>query len=130
MTMLDPWEDAAVLAERLSDPQTRLVLVVAAEAWCGKCRTLKPAFEAWAADAPPSDIPLWLDLDEHGPLLGDYLPEDLPEILVYQDGQLIGRTFYRADAGPLADQIAGALPAGDDPGLLRQLLRQDWAACA
>ncbi len=69
---------------------------------------------------------MWLDLDEHAPFIGDYLPDDLPELLIYRAGRLAGR----AHLGPtdsLDALIGQATPSAHDPGLWRAFVRRDWA---
>ena len=123
---LDPWQDAARLARALEDDDTELILVLGAEAWCHKCRSLRPRFDAFADVAPPHRILLWLDVDEHAPFLGDYLPEDLPELLIYRAGTLTGRA-HLAPADSLEGLLAQARPSMDAPGLWSAFVRADWA---
>ncbi len=123
---LDPWQDAARLARTLEDADTELVLVLGAEAWCHRCRSLKSRFDAFADTAPSHRILLWLDVDEHAPFLGDYLPDDLPELLVYRAGTLTGRA-HLAPADSLEALLAQARPSPHDPGLWPAFVQADWA---
>lgn len=123
---LDPWQHAARLALALEDADAELILVLGAEAWCHKCRSLRPRFDAFADAAPPHRILLWLDVDEHAPFLGDYVPDDLPELLVYRAGTLTGRAYVRP-ADTLEALLAQARPSQHDPGLWTALVRADWA---
>jgi hypothetical protein len=139
---LDPWSDAASLAQRLSQPHAALYIVLGAEQWCEKCRILRPYFEAHVAQAPSQETWLWLDLEEHAEFLGSYLPESLPQLLAYRGSQLqlsqviepTGAALIQALAqlesleppGRAGRKAAGKAQA--DPGLRARLLQQDWAS--
>jgi len=130
--LLDPWDDAASISARLESPATRLIVVIGAEAWCEKCRTLRPAFDALARRAKASDLHLWLDLEEHAEFIGDYVPDDLPELLIYQGGRLRGQTVVRDAFDRLAQWIASCpapLTAMQCP-VLERLTAKDWAKSA
>jgi len=125
--LLDPFDDAAAIATRLYSARTVLIVVIGAEQWCEKCRKLKPEFEKLAA-VSETDVMLWFDLEEHQEFLGGYIPESLPEVLIYRNMQLISRSL-------LPDGKATSLltamreitdPAGEDPGIARRLVREDW----
>ncbi|WP_321950775.1 thioredoxin family protein [Paraburkholderia bannensis] len=88
MSVLDPWLDAAAIAGSLKTPSSRLIVLLGAQSWCMKCRELRPLFEA-AAHEVPQDAWLWLDLEEHAEFIGDFLPEDMPLLLVYRAGALV-----------------------------------------
>lgn len=53
--ILDPCNDASILAARLQSPQSRLLIVVGAEAWCIRCRHIRPAFDSVASRALDED---------------------------------------------------------------------------
>lgn len=90
MSQFDPWLDAEALAMVLQQAQAELVIVIGAEAWCEKCRAIRPAFDVFEANWSSSRrATLWMDLEEHGDFLGDYVPDDLPMLLHYREGQLL-----------------------------------------
>ena len=128
--ILDPWDDAEELARRLAVPDTPLVIVIGAQAWCAKCRNLRPAFDALDAQQG-FRILLWLDVDDHEPFLGNYLPDDLPELLVCQNGLVLYRGVVGNDARSLHEEIEQAckVPRGapDATGIFRRLVATDWA---
>lgn len=130
MRTLDPWQDAATIARRIASPRNRLIVVLGAEAWCARCRALKPVFMQIAEQAPERDIMLWLDIETHADLIGDYLPESLPELLIYQGGALVHHGIL--DAEP--DTLRGALVAPPattrrpGPDIAQRLARHDWAS--
>lgn len=88
MNVLDPWLDAATIAANLQQRSSGLVVLLGAESWCAKCRDLRPVFEAAAARASGGAW-LWLDLEEHGEFVGDFIPDDMPLLLVYSEAKLV-----------------------------------------
>jgi hypothetical protein len=143
---LDPWSDAASLAQRLSQPQAALYIVLGAEQWCEKCRILRPHFEAHVAQTPSQETWLWLDLEEHAEFLGSYLPESLPQLVAYRGSQLhlnqvieptgaaLAQALAQLEALEPPDRAGRVAPTGAqakaqaDPGLRARLLQQDWAS--
>jgi len=125
--LYDPWDDAALLADRGQSPQYRLLIVLGAD-WCSKCQAFKTLFEQQAQHAPPEYLPIWLDLEEHAELLGDYLPENLPELLVYRAGKLVQRAFLE-DVGQFNECLHASeqhFPADLVPPIAGLLTQQDW----
>lgn len=133
MRVLDPWDDAALLAQRLQRNGAALVIVLGAEAWCDKCKTLKPFFDEQASMAPESMVLLWLDLEEHAEFLGEYIPESLPELIVYQRGRLTHKTLLNGEPESFVQALrsppgpAATPGSADDPGIYRRLIQPDWA---
>lgn len=132
--LLDPWDDAALIAARLASPHRRLIVVVGAEAWCQKCRELKTHFEAVASKASSLDLLLWLDLEGHQEFLGDYIPEDLPEFLIYRQSQLLfRRTPEETDQQAITRLLSAESekldwpPMEDAPGIIKRLVEPNWA---
>ncbi|NMG72729.1 thioredoxin domain-containing protein [Parazoarcus communis] len=128
-TPLDPWNDAALIAGRLGSPYNRLIVVLSAEAWCEKCRQLRPHFDAIALDAHERELMLWLDIEDHLPFIGDYLPASLPELLIYRSTTLEYRQVIESNLNAL-DAALSAPPMADpgpDPGIANRLALQDWA---
>lgn len=123
--LLDPWDDASVLAELLAQPQTNLFVVIGAEGWCAKCRELRPHFNQMVASAANDDVWLWLDLEDHADFIGDYLPDDLPMLVSYRGSQFLSCLHIHA---PLDVMVSDARTSNAfDPGIRARLLEQDWA---
>ncbi len=118
---LDPWDDAQILAQRLAQPNARLVVVVGALAWCQKCRDYLPIFEEQAATAPDNESRVWLDLEEHSTFLGSFVPDDLPLQLTYEAGQLIQSWVLSTSGTHEPQEIV-------EPGIYARLCEQDWAS--
>lgn len=128
--LLDPWTDAQRIAERLRRPRAKLVVVIGAEAWCERCRQFRPMFERWSSQAAESETWLWLDLEEHAEFLQGYLPDDLPQLLVYEAAQLICQRTVPTSEANLDDLLSPPLASKPfaDPGILASLTRSDWAS--
>lgn len=133
---LDPWDDARVLAARLGSPGARLFVLIGAEQWCARCREMRSHFDALAALAPAHESWLWLDLEEHAEFVGEYLPDTLPTLIAYLDGQVLACHWHDATIGEFgalvqqlrSDQAGLAQHRSiDDPGIRDRLLLQDWA---
>lgn len=130
MTTLDPWHDAAAIAARLAAPAARLVVLIGAESWCERCRTLKPAFESAALQAGQDETWIWLDLEDHADFLDGFMPDDLPILVRYDgpvlSGAMVGRAvtpaaFTNAQVWPAHQTLAGL------PDLRARLMAADWA---
>ena len=108
MPTFDPWTDAETLARHLQQAEAELLVVIGAEAWCDKCRRLKPAFEALCAAAMPEHAAwLWLDLEDHADFLAGYIPPDLPLLLRWREGDCVQAAVVEdiAADGPLAQRV-------------------------
>lgn len=127
---LDPWNDAQKIEQRLRQPNAKLIVVVGAEAWCEKCRQFRPVVEQRADQAIERETWLWLDLEEHAEFLQGYLPEDLPQLLIYEAQKLTHQQTVLPTAADLEAALSAPLankPASD-PGILATLTRRDWAS--
>ncbi|MDQ1818139.1 thioredoxin [Massilia sp. CCM 9210] len=130
--ILDPWNDAGILAKRLQLPGSRLLIVVGAEAWCTRCRTIRPDFDSLAASAKADEIWLWLDVEDHAQFLGDYLPENLPMMLVYDGDRLVSSAFLDSASAlrvkPIEPLVYEDKNLLIDPGIRSRLISEDWAS--
>lgn len=127
---LAPWLDARLIAGRLQVAGAELLVALGAEAWCNKCKALRPAFEALCAAQAPAHVTwLWLDLDEHAALLGNFVPDDLPLVLRWRAGELVQAAVLRGidpEARP-GERLEGVPLPPDAPALWVTLQQQDWA---
>ncbi|MDQ1834140.1 thioredoxin family protein [Massilia scottii] len=128
---LDPWTDAAAIAGRLASPSSRLILVIGAESWCETCRVFRPVFDSVARQrADSNETWLWLDLEEHVEFLGDYIPDGLPLLVVYNEAQLTHASII-SDAGAtvLEELLEQTSRIEHDhlPDLRSRLMASDWA---
>ena len=130
MTLFDPWLDARRIADSLALPGAELITVLAAEAWCSKCRLLRPLFENnAAADASDRRVWLWLDLEEHADFIDGFIPDDLPLLLHYQQGILVKTGVWRPQGGEKGngEGVFEAVSLPSLPALWQSLCTQNWA---
>lgn len=128
--MLDPWNDASIIAKRLQSAQSRLLVVVGAESWCGRCRDIRPDFDIIASEAINEDTLLWLDIEEHAEFLGGFYPENLPMLFIYKGKYLASCTFLENAAALHSASQFTLINQNDrpaDPGIRSRLLLEDWA---
>lgn len=126
---LDPWTHAREIAERLARPSARLCVVLGAESWCEKCRAFRTVFGDWAIQAEPSEVRLWLDLEEHAEFIGAYLPPGLPMLFAYEGGRLLHAKVLDPGITTLESVLSSKKISScfTDPGILERLLQADWA---
>lgn len=129
--LLDPWTDAAAIAARLMLPSAHLVILIGAESWCERCRTLKPAFESMAQQKNiEGEVWLWLDLEEHADFLDEFIPDDLPLLMSYRGPSLTQVLLGRAvNVAVLAEKPPRA-PMSTElalPDIRNRLMAGDWA---
>ncbi len=121
--LLDPWDDAIALRHHLAQPDAELLVLLGAEAWCNKCKRLKPAFEALCATQLADHVAaLWLDLEDHAEFIGGFVPDDLPLLLHWRAGQCVQVALVRSiepDTGPVLSLLELAQP-NDLPDLWRE----------
>jgi hypothetical protein len=92
----DPWDDGPAIAAHLQRPGAELLVVLGAEAWCDKCRRLRPRFEVVCrAQMPVHVLWMWLDLEEHAEFLGDFVPADLPLLLRWREGRCVQASIIK-----------------------------------
>ena len=135
---LDPWNDASLLAQRLSPASAQLFILVGAEQWCAKCRDLRPQFDSLAAQAKLDEVWLWLDLEDHAEFIGDYLPDNLPMLLAYQGEYMVFCQVVEDVEQSLGEHVKkiramrhsqyDAPPTAPDPGIRSRLVMKDWAS--
>ena len=88
MDLLDPWDDAQRIADRLRLPDGTLHVFIGMESSCIKCAILRQVWNEYVTALPADDnqVWMWLDTDEHGEFLGDYIPNDPPVYIRYKNG--------------------------------------------
>lgn len=132
--MLDPWENAAEIAKLLNQSNTALAIGLGAE-WCQLCIDFKPQFIRLAT-SEKNILWLWYNLEEHEELLGDFYPETLPLVWIYQGSRLI-RYGTPAELSSFSESsiinFIQSIPIADETtntgnNIRQHLLKQNWAA--
>jgi thiol-disulfide isomerase/thioredoxin len=128
--MLDPWEDASHIAEVLNQNGAELIIALGAEQWCEKCAVLRPKFEQLAAQAAAHRLCLWFDLEDHAEFIGSFIPEDLPLMVRWQNGQCVQIaviTAIQTEQHPPITLRDIEIPA-DLPNLWQVLTQPNWGS--
>ena len=131
MDLLDPWRDAADIARRLQSDDAIFVVVIGAQSWCQKCRDIYPLWLELAQKL--TQCALWLDLDEHQEFVGDFVPDDLPWLLIYRgDSVVVSSSVPHTALAALpvklqALQLGADEPTLPDPGIRARFLCTNWA---
>ncbi len=131
MGLLDPWCDAADIARRLQSDGAIFVVVIGAQSWCQKCRDIYPQWLTLAQKL--TECALWLDLDEHQEFVGDFVPDDLPWLLIYRGDSLavsaaVSHNTLAAIPVKLQTlQLGDDEPPAPDPGIRARLIYENWA---
>lgn len=79
--------------------------------WCGPCKQLLPALDAYAAAHPEQRV-IGIDVDESSDVAQRYDVMSVPTVLVLQDGEVRGRLVGARSAARLEAEIAEILKAG------------------
>lgn len=88
INLLDAWNDFSRIKHILNNKTESMVILLGAS-WCHKCDPVKKAIMRMTQNATPAIHWLWLDLEEHCEFLGNFFPETIPLIWVYQGEHLI-----------------------------------------
>lgn len=134
--VLDPWNDFGLLERKLNTKDACTIVALGAS-WCHKCEPLHDSFFKLPKNSSDDITLLWLDLEDHCEFLGEFFPETLPLVWVYQGHQL---TRYGTPAIPeptdsmkqtAADfiQAVPIMTSAPKPevDLRRFLLQENWA---
>jgi hypothetical protein len=130
---LDPWLDAKPISQRLRTSGALLTVGIGAEAWCERCVELRSVFEMSMQE---HETRLWLDMDEHAELLGDFVPTDLPMVLQWQEGRLVRIAILEGVLDGVEDVAETGVPTArlrelaldtEHPNLWLVLTNENWA---
>lgn len=126
--ILNPWDEAKEIATRLQSTSANLIIVLSAESWCQKCRDIRPVFEIVINSTPSNDVYLWLDIDAHNEFIGDYIPQDLPEIFIYKNKIINQRGILSVDNEKLSIRSSNInMQEGKLPPFWERFTKNDWA---
>jgi thioredoxin 1 len=80
----------AELADRLT--ADKWIVACLCAAWCDVCSSYRQGFESMAARHPDKEF-LWIDVEDHADLVGDFEIENFPTLLLEQADNIV---FYGA----------------------------------
>ncbi|MGV8834871.1 hypothetical protein [Cellvibrio sp.] len=88
INLLDAWNDFSKIKYILNN-ETESIVILLGASWCHKCDPVKKSIMRMIKDATPAVHWLWLDLEDHCEFLGNFSPETIPLVWVYQGDNLI-----------------------------------------
>ena len=100
--------DAATFDEEIGAAQRAVVVDVWAE-WCPPCHALTPELEAVAAELADRIEVRSLDQDAHPEIGRRHDVRSLPTLLVFRDGELVGRLVGARGRASLREELARIL---------------------
>jgi thiol-disulfide isomerase/thioredoxin len=86
--LLDAWNDFSKIKHILNNKAESIVILLGAS-WCHKCDPVKKSITRMTQHDTPTVNWLWLDLEDHCEFLGNFSPETIPLVWVYQGEHLI-----------------------------------------
>ena len=79
--------DAAQLQALINDP-ARLVLVNLTAAWCGPCKGMAPALEAFALANKDSVVVAKIDIEQYPGISQRFMVRSVPTLVLLKDGEV------------------------------------------
>ena len=95
--------------EELVLKSSQPVLVDFWAVWCGPCRMLGPVIEEIAKEYEGKVVVGKLDVDNNQDLAGKYGIRNIPTVLVFKDGQVVGRQVGVAPKKTYTDALDSLL---------------------
>jgi thioredoxin 1 len=77
--------------------------------WCGPCRMLSPIIEDLSGEYEGKVVFAKVNTDDNPSIPGQYDIMSIPSLLLFKDGELVGRTVGMRPKPALKDWIDGAL---------------------
>lgn len=96
------------------------VLVDFSASWCGPCRAMAPALEAFAARRKDDLAVLKIDIDAAPAVATRYAIRSVPTLMLFQDGKPVA-----AQAGMLSEKQLGAFVDQHLPAREKRVVEQD-----
>tara|TARA_B100000768_G_scaffold39842_1_gene38673 strand:- start:268 stop:585 length:318 start_codon:yes stop_codon:yes gene_type:complete len=77
--------------------------------WCGPCRTVGPIIDEISTDFQGKAVVGKLDVDSNQEFAAKYGVRNIPTVLVFKDGELVGRQVGVAPKATYAEAINSAM---------------------
>ena len=77
--------------------------------WCGPCRTLGPIIEEVATDFEGKAVVGKVDVDENQDFASQYGVRNIPTVLIFQNGEVVGRQVGVAPKQTYVDALTKLL---------------------
>lgn len=88
---------------------TKPVMVDFWAAWCGPCRMVGPIIDELATEFDGRAVVVKLDVDANQEFAAKYGVRNIPTVLVFQNGEVVGRQVGVAPKQTYADSITALL---------------------
>lgn len=77
--------------------------------WCGPCKQIAPILEEFATEQSERFTIAKLDVDANVAIATKYAVMSIPTLLIFKDGQVVGRLVGAKPKGAMLSEITAAL---------------------
>ncbi len=96
---------AAAEFSKMINRSDKPVLVQYDATWCPYCKAIQPHLQALARDKQDEIAVIRIDVDEEPEIASEYEIRGLPTLIIYRNGEVMGRYDGVADASELTDWV-------------------------
>jgi thioredoxin len=73
--------------------------------WCGPCRAMEPAIDAFAADYVGKVAVGKLNVDDNPSITMRYMVRGIPTVMLFKGGQIVDQVVGQVDKGALKQMV-------------------------